>query len=113
MEDCARDAVGFFSQSSVWTSSYIVRDLDLASLARLSSYSSRYEGRGRSSFPRGHQSTCRTRMALYRRRCRVSRLALLRVRRFQREEPVVDRHARHRELPATDKFSYAAGTACK
>ena len=36
MENPPRVALGFFRQSFVWTSSHIVRNVDLAALSRLS-----------------------------------------------------------------------------
>ena len=85
----------------------------MAPLAVVHGNAPRHESRGRPAFPAGHQPAHRARLAVHRRRRRRSRMALLRGRGLQRQEPLVDRHARRRAVPAARQFPHAPGQAGK
>ena len=47
MEVSVGDALGFIGEPHLWRHGYIIRDLDVAALARLPRHTTRYEGRSR------------------------------------------------------------------
>ena len=109
MEGSQRHALGFVGESLIRAAGDFFRNVDVVALTIVSCDAARRQGRGRSPFPTGSQSTDRARVALHGARRRVSGLEVLRSRRVQREESVVDRHARPLEVSSTSQLPDAAG----
>src|SRR5215831_13882498 len=65
-------ALGIFGEPYLWSSCDIIRNVDVAEFTAISRYATRYEGRSRSPLSSGNQSIDRSRLALHRRRCRIS-----------------------------------------
>ena len=104
-----RDALGLVRVASVRQAGDLVRDLDLAALARVPRDADRSQGGGRSALPLRHQSADRPRLAVLAAAGRLARLDALRRRRLQRQESVVAGHGRHRALSAARELPPAPG----
>ena len=111
VEDAARVAVGRLHRAPLRPARHLVGNVDVAPLAVVQGLAARREGGGRPALPPGHQPVDRPRLALHRRRRGVPGMAFLRGRRLQRQEPLVDRDARRRAVPAARQLPAAAGPA--
>ena len=64
MDAAHGDALGLVGEPRLRASGHVVRDVDVAALARLPRDAARHEGRGGPAFPPGHQSADRSRLAV-------------------------------------------------
>ena len=90
---------------------HFVGNLDLAAFAVVPRHAARYESRGRHFLPAGNQSARGPRLALFTAVGRRSRLVVLRCRRLQQSQSLVDRDAGRDELSHAHELPAAPGQA--